>query len=80
MKISVTQSHIDKGKQGQCSNCPVALAMNEVMDKVAVAYNYFLIGDGPRIALPAIVQTFILDFDCGRHVEPFEFEINYYVC
>lgn len=33
LKVNVTQSHIDKGKRGNCSFCPIALAVHDLLDK-----------------------------------------------
>jgi hypothetical protein len=37
MKIQVTQDHIDRGMQGDCADCPIALAIKEQLKPFLVA-------------------------------------------
>ncbi len=83
IKINVTTEHIAKGKPGDCSNCPVALALVDGIPNVT-----FVLIDGHdidlcdakhvhNVATPQEVQEFILNFDRGikPHL-PFSFELE----
>lgn len=68
MVIAVTADDIRKGKRGSPKDCPVALALSRegiILTLVQFAY------------LPCMrtVFRFMCDFDMGRKVEPFEFEL-----
>lgn len=80
MKIKVTQEHIAKGKPQRSEWCPIALAAKDVFPQEIVVVSPY---DLQVIAeqrdrywhLPAQVRQFIKDFDGGRPVEPFDFEL-----
>ena len=80
MKISVTQSCIDKGAIQDGDKCMVALAFKRAGVKDAfvghsqVVINYMKDNE-KHISLPAEVRENIEAFDNGKEVEPFEFEI-----
>lgn len=84
MIVDVTQSHIDQGKAGDCSACPIALALKELIPdnfsvsvKFTVAhivshtYNTFR-----TIPLPKSAIEFIMDFDKHFPMSPFKFEVD----
>ena len=77
MKIQVTQSHIDRGLQGNSYNCPVALACKDAgLAKPSVS-NWGLSIDGLRsILLPKGVNWRIAHFDKMGKMNPFLFEIE----
>lgn len=76
MKISVTQAHIDTGVPIQCSKCPIALAVGDVVvGEVAVGIRSLCI-ETYWIDLPSVAQQFIRAYDDGTVVEPFEFEVE----
>lgn len=76
MKIKVTQEHIDKGAIGDCSLCPIALALKEN------GFNDFLVDSSAifnkehtlYMHLPFELIMWIKNFDKGKQVEPFEFD------
>lgn len=80
MMISVTAEHITKGVAHKCEFCPVALALK---DATGIEWTVGLIGalsvNGGKCyeieLLPLKVRIFILDFDKGEHVDPFEFDL-----
>jgi hypothetical protein len=82
--IIITQDDINKGKRGECSLCPVALAAQRAFpDKCpqVAAWNMYLdssadVLDGPSITLPDEVREFIVAFDRGQSVSPFAFTIR----
>ena len=76
MKIKVTQVHIDLGKKENCILCPIALAFLDLGYKEIHVYREFVLADELAFDLPDNARVFIDDFDCDRHVEPFEFKIE----
>lgn len=76
--IVVTQEHIDDGVAGDCGACPLALAALELPDvsTARVGYTTITINDEVMLNLPQAAQTFVLNFDLGRAVSPFSFELQ----
>jgi hypothetical protein len=90
MRISVTQDHIKKGRKASCGHCPIALALKDAgLKDISVESHHVTIHNGRkyiengkecayhRILVPYEVTHFIYDFDNGRKVETFEFELDY---
>ena len=85
MTIKVTQEHIDHGKQGHSARCPVALASREVIkdwapskQSVSVSEKSVVIGGlkrGQYYQLDESTRAFIVAFDFGESVAPFEFDL-----
>jgi hypothetical protein len=82
MKISVTQKHIDSGRQQNCFLCPIAKAITEavagklhiIVQPNRVEFKGMEWGGGWRtIELPNSAKEFIKKFDAGKVVEPFDF-------
>lgn len=91
VKISVTEKDIAKGRRDDCVACPIALAIKRTLPNVeqinVTASNFSLIGRDKRGTrcyeggfLPFAVRFFIIRFDNGRTVQPFEFEIEVDEC
>lgn len=83
MKVQVTQSHIDKGVQASCYNCPISQSLlennkelNEVIVKQGSVEMYWKNDGYSFYHLPESAMNFIRDFDAGEKVNPFEFELN----
>lgn len=84
MQIQVKQEHIDKGVQGKCGSCPIALAINEnLVDGVISNVRYSrvdLVKNEVYLAeelwLPPEASRFIRSFDNGEQVQPFSFELE----
>ena len=89
MKIGVTQKHIDEGEPNSCGYCPVALALFELSPMVSGIYP---IGIGYVVKIYSLtsrvqktiyipddshIKEFIQNFDKGKAVNPFEFEIDF---
>ena len=77
--INITAEHIAKGFARDSGRCPVALAIRDAFPKagnIAVTGLYIHMGLREH-ELPAEVQHFTWDFDAGRPVEPFTFELDY---
>lgn len=85
MRVHVRAEHIRHGLRDNACDCPVALALLEAFEerpgRIEVTRMWFLLGrmidgDQRKISLPDVVSTWIRRFDSGRHVEPFEFDIE----
>ena len=77
MKIRVTGVHIKAWKRANTLACPVALALKERGVSGAKVGYYTIRLSNRIIALPDKAQAFIENFDEGKKVKPFSFEINY---
>lgn len=87
MKVTVTQRHIDEGRKNiislgvapRAAWCPIALAVRELTNKkydVIASTYYIRIGDD-RYHTPTKAHMFMIDFDRGNPVKPFEFELSH---
>jgi hypothetical protein len=89
MKIQVTDKHIRESLHC-ATNCPIALAIKEVLGRgytLGVSPDgesfclYFKRTDDrfrplTKVILPKQASKFIKEFDQGKQVEPFEFELE----
>lgn len=88
MKITVTQRDILRGQRNRPDRCPIALAIKRrplvrlLASRVDVSGLTAWIGwpstwwSGLRpYPLPLKATCFVVDFDAGRIVQPFSFEI-----
>jgi hypothetical protein len=81
MKISITQSDIDMGERHHSRFCPVSLAASRAFRR-DIRVSWTRAWGNPHIepaicfALPEKVKDFVLSFDRGDQVEPFEFDIE----
>ena len=87
MRVNVTDEHISGGIRGSYSSCPIALAIRDKVsdsrkDEVDVGRLYVSL---PADDEPSVIEdyrlsieacNFIEDYDRGRLVEPFEFELG----
>ena len=86
--VSVTQEDIERGREGGfiAQNCPIARALRRARFPDATVGLQFL-GDFPDYvvhfqkggrfrSLPESAQQFAFEFDIGRSVEPFSFELE----
>jgi hypothetical protein len=83
--INVTEKHINEGTKWDCARCPISKAFVETLgctEAWVMAHDAVYIHSPGAItrqykaADPDAVQTFILDFDLGRQVEPTAFEFT----
>ncbi len=81
--IEIKQSDIDDGEEGSCDNCPAAKAVKRSLCRNVCVTRTDIWKQTSRsepieslCRLPAEAQKFIGDFDAGRHVNPFSFEIE----
>lgn len=79
MIIKVTEQDIERGSRVFSDHCPVALAINRATGRHAIVYHHAIkIGELSRIEYPVPdkVREFIQDFDSGKEVQPFEFDLE----
>lgn len=88
MRVKITAEHIAAGKRDNVLECPIAVALNglslsfskrlsfsnwSVMKRAAYMWHgesYF------RVSLPENACNWIRDYDAGREVAPFEFDLE----
>lgn len=76
MKLEITESHIEDGDRGDCSNCPIALALRELCGTDDVYVDGVFISAGDRTwKTPDAAAHFIEDFDSGLPVGPITLEL-----
>lgn len=79
MKVQVTQSDIDRGKKGDSCQCPVALAVARAAGTTSVyAFENLdpcIVVDGVEYYGVGSAFDFMQDFDSGKRMQPFEFEL-----
>jgi hypothetical protein len=78
--IAITQKHIEAGLRESFHSCAVALAMSDA-GLGAPGVNAFFIegvsnGEHLSAVTPGEVRQFVDDFDHGRPVSPFSFEVD----
>jgi hypothetical protein len=86
MRIEVTQEDIDAGKRADACDCPVALAICRASGfSVSVRYSTVYRLQSEIHAwdsraylgeLPNAARYFVVDFDEGRAVAPFAFDLD----
>lgn len=74
--INITQEDIDSGCKGNCSLCPIALALSRTFNtrEVQVSNSYIRVGE-KWYFIPIQARFFIRSFDTYRAVQPFSFEL-----
>lgn len=76
MRFSVTNDEITDGRIRDCERCPVALAIRKQLPHLRVSVSKVaIIIQGAVYNVSEPIRKFLLDFDNGRPVEPFEFEL-----
>ena len=81
MKITVTQEDIEQGRRSEPNECAVARAfLRAGVDHFGVMGARVMVanrlGHLVNLMLPRSVQNWILDFDAGKFVVPFAFNIG----
>jgi hypothetical protein len=79
MKIVVAQEHIDKGRTGSCSKCPIALAAHDIglLDAMVTENGLYAYTPYRGGKLSPKASLFVKKFDLGKKVLPFEFEFEF---
>lgn len=76
MVITVTAKDIRDGNRMFPETCPVALAVRRETGQPFIVGARHVWLKSRRYCLPKKAQTSILDFDEGRKMKPFSFELN----
>ena len=80
MTVSVTEEDIAQGARRSCTTCPVAIAVARAYSEKIVWVNTCNITIGYEmgkvVATPLEVKRFVLEFDAGEPVFPFEFTLE----
>lgn len=79
IKVKVTQQCINEGIPEDPSCCPIALAISGGDNRqsfIAVNPQHVTLDFGAYYTLPIEAIGFIEDFDSGKAVAPFEFEMT----
>ena len=72
--VNVTQENIDLGKRASTFSCPVARACRQAIPGFSSCSDVVFIG-GTMLPMPIQVVCWMDDFDWGREVHPFTFEL-----
>lgn len=82
IKVQVTAEDIKDGLPHRCSQCPIALAIkrgHNINDVQVAPFGHtellFATVNGHSRPLPPGAAQFVRDFDAGRDVSPFEFDL-----
>lgn len=82
LTVNVTQTHIDEGERNSPGLCPIALALDE-QHPCGGGWRVSMLGarrrgNYPSLLLPEKASQFVKDFDAGRPVFPFVFDLYDY--
>ena len=79
-KIDVLQEDIDGGWRGNCTACPLALALSRVTGHYFSVWLRYCYDNKTRrqYSIPSFIADRIAAYDCGEVLEPFSFEIDLY--
>lgn len=80
-KISVRQPAINNGRRKNCVHCPVAMEIKDQLGAVEVHVHHYhaaiWMPDGfYRVDLPDAASAFVYNYDGGKEVLPFSFELT----
>jgi hypothetical protein len=82
LRVEVTAEDIAVGRPGKCCYCPVALAISRACGPGFIGVSSKNVGflfhrARPKfVPLPEVARRFICDFDSGRAVAPFAFDLD----
>jgi len=83
MLVQVTQDHIQRGKRGSTSGCPIALALCDMGHEcVHTTYTYSSMQKSSidvnrrYYKMPRIASEFVCAFDRGDPVQPMKFILD----
>ena len=75
--IKVTREDISKGMPLESDACPISLAIKRTMKVKRVDVSAYEITVGStKMSIPRSAKRFMLDFDDGRPVKPFSFQLS----
>ena len=74
--ITVTVDDINSGCRANASACPIARAARRALRRrtLEVTKRAILLRVG-TVSLPSSAQTFVRNFDAGKQVRPFSFDV-----
>lgn len=77
MKIHVTAEDIEAGVQKCSQNCPIARAIERLLDDKRDLWVFasYVCVDGAVIGMPQHASDFVVAFDAGKPVSPIEFDL-----
>ena len=71
IEFEITQENIERGMLGDCSHCPVALALRRKFPEGKIRVRPFGTNIGPKIYKNhSLLTAFIYAFDDGLKVQP----------
>lgn len=82
-RIKVSRQHILSAIKRDPDECPIAKAIRDAgFDAIVSVESVDIFPTNLtivpiRVTLPAAAQDFTVKFDTGRHVDPFEFDLDY---
>ena len=82
MRFYISEKNIKEARQGS-NNCPIALSIKDVLGesftivgaKILTIFGPMFKNRVTKYTIPDIAQQFIKDYDRGRLVKPFFFEL-----
>ena len=82
--VNVTEKDIEQGRKRNCRHCPIALAIRRkfpgdstvVRVDRKIAFIWPTGGSYFATDLPRAARDFVVDFDSGRVVSPFTFNLS----
>ena len=77
MKIQIKKKHIEQGKRGRSTLCPIALALKEKGFECVKVNAETVEVDGTDLVLSKQEARFVELFDDGRPVKPFVFRLKF---
>ena len=78
MIIEVTQDHIDRGNQGDCEYCPIAIAIRATLKDYSISVGGTIFEyKNSYYKLPEKAMKFVQAFDNTLPVQPFTFELTF---
>ena len=76
--VTVTQDDIDHGVKQSCVKCPIAIAATRALNFSAHVQPNHIYAGNRAYSVPWQARVFIIKFDNGGRVEPFQFELREY--
>jgi hypothetical protein len=81
--VAIEQRHIDSGVAAVCTQCPIALAVSEILGVDVLVTPLHVRTRGTRhplndvAELPHEARLWLMRFDAGDHVEPISFPLDF---
>lgn len=67
----------EENDQKRCYYCPIAISLKRTFNsEKVIAATYYLMIKEKKYRTPEIVSDFMLDFDYGKQVTPFSYELD----